>query len=801
MLQIVHDLAPGALLYYATAFNSDTDFANNIRALGGLPVAAPPNGIVAGGVNIIIDDVSYSNESGLHDGQPAPSVANIAGIVQAVNDVAAAGVLYFSSAANSGNKVDGTSGTWEGDFVDGGTMLPPPIAAGGETGNVHIWSGAAILNPLTAATNDITMQWSDPSGNTCNDYDMFLLNAAGTALVAGAFSVNTQDCTPGQDPFEEIFTGATFPAGSNIVVVLFSGSPRFLSMSTQRGQTTFNTAGATRGHNAPATGFGVAATPAAAAFGPPTPDGPFPGPFVSTNEIEEFSSDGPRQSFFDAAGNPYTPGNFLHTGGTIRQKPDFTAADGVGTTLPGSTGLNPFYGTSAAAPHAGAIAALVKQAAPVATNAQIATFLTSTALDIMAPGSDAGSGVGILQAFQAVSAAKGGVGLPVFDPGTITVTRVPSAGPLFPGDSATMLVQITNNGASTGTGVSAVLTTSTPCITITGNTSAYPDTAVGASNTNTTPFAFSLSPACVCPVTINFTLTVTFAGGSSVINFQYVTGPPPVVINGDFNSTPVVPGGYAYSTGTQSTRLSRNFAGTCAAPKAFPGTAGGVLTRRYDAYTFTTGNASPSYCVNVTLDYPNYDGATFQVQSTRVYRRLQSGQSRDQLRRRFGPELHHTELFVHGAGKHRGDDHRQRSRRQRGLRSVYADHRRFVRPFVRGARSGDDEVGSRHRRGRDADDVHVQRHQQRRRCGQRIGDGHAAGGNDIRLLHPAGRMGKRDATGRRHGNRDGHQCAPRGRRHGKLLAGRCGERVGCQRHGHLQHGNGDDERCGLEPGE
>ena len=74
MLQIVHDLAPGALLYYATAFNSDTDFANNIRALGGLRrCRAAQRHRGAGGVNIIIDDVSYSNESGLHDGQPAPS--------------------------------------------------------------------------------------------------------------------------------------------------------------------------------------------------------------------------------------------------------------------------------------------------------------------------------------------------------------------------------------------------------------------------------------------------------------------------------------------------------------------------------------------------------------------------------------------------------------------------------------------------------------------------------------------------------------------------------------------------------
>ena len=614
MLQIVHDLAPGAILYYATAFNSDTDFANNIRALGGLAVSAPPNGIATPKCDIIIDDVSYSQESGLHDGQPAPSAANIAGITQAVNDVAAVGVLYFSSAANSGNKVDGTSGTWEGDFVDGGTTLPPPVGGLGETGNVHIWSGSAVLNPLTVGTNDIVINWSDPIGNTCNDYDIFLLNAAGTALVPGAFSANTQDCSAGQDPYEEIFTGANFPVGANIVVVLFSGAPRFLSMTTQRGQTLYNTTGATRGHNAAATGFSVAATPAAASFGPPAPNGPYPGPFVSSNQIEEFSSDGPRQSFFNAAGAAITPGNFLHTGGIIRQKPDFTAADGVSTTLPGSTGLNPFYGTSAAAPHAGAIAALVKQAAPSATNAQITTYLTSTALDIMAAGSDAGSGVGILQAFQAVSAAKAGVGIAAFDPGTITVTRVPSAGPLFPGDSATILIQLINNGAAAATGVSAVLTTSTPCITITGNTSAYPNTAVGASNTNTTPFTFSLSPACVCPVTINFTLTVTFAGGTSVINFSYVTGPAPVVINADFNSTPVVPSGYGYSTGTQSTRLSRNFAGTCAAPKAFPGTAGGAATRRYDAYTFTTGSVSPSYCINVTLDHPGF-GATFQTQS------------------------------------------------------------------------------------------------------------------------------------------------------------------------------------------
>jgi hypothetical protein len=45
-------------------------------------------------------------------------------IAQAVNTVTASGALYFSAAGNDGNLRDGTSGTWEGDFVDGGQALP-----------------------------------------------------------------------------------------------------------------------------------------------------------------------------------------------------------------------------------------------------------------------------------------------------------------------------------------------------------------------------------------------------------------------------------------------------------------------------------------------------------------------------------------------------------------------------------------------------------------------------------------------------------------------------------------------------
>jgi len=88
----------------------------------------------------------------------------------------------------------------------------------------------------------------------------------------------------------------------------------------------------------------------------------------------------------------------------VLPKPEFTAADGVSVTGVGGF-PSPFYGTSAAAPHAAAIAALVKSVDNTLTNSEIAGFLTSSAIDIMGAGTDRDSGVGIVMAFEAVKAA------------------------------------------------------------------------------------------------------------------------------------------------------------------------------------------------------------------------------------------------------------------------------------------------------------------------------------------------------------------------------------------------------------
>lgn len=107
MMEIVSEMAPGAQLYYATGKVGGTaQFAANIRALK------------AAGCRIIVDDVTYPNESPFQDDVI---------IAKAVLEVSGQGVLYFSSAANSGNKNDGTSGTWEGDFSPLGSVLGSPI--------------------------------------------------------------------------------------------------------------------------------------------------------------------------------------------------------------------------------------------------------------------------------------------------------------------------------------------------------------------------------------------------------------------------------------------------------------------------------------------------------------------------------------------------------------------------------------------------------------------------------------------------------------------------------------------------
>ena len=381
MMEIVYDLAPGVQLFFASAFNGEDSFADNIRLLRNTYHC-----------DIIADDVSYSDEPPFQDGV----------IARAVNDVTRDGALYFSSAANAGNLTSGTAGTWEGDFhpaAASSSPLPPGYT-------LHSF-GANNFVRLATTAQDITLHWADPLGNSTNDYDLFVLNSAGTAVLGSSTTIQNG---AGSDPVEEIFSVNGFAANSRIVVVAKAGAqPRALHLGTFGARLQVFTNGETHGHNAPAgcvlsdpsclgRAFGVAAVAWNSARGALRP-------FVggAANPTEPFSSDGPRRMFYQADGTPITPGNFLFgtNGGVVLIKPDIAAADGVTARTPG---FSPFFGTSAAAPHAAAIAAIVKSARPSATGGEIFNALTSTALDIRAVGVDRDSGFGIVMAPAAVNA-------------------------------------------------------------------------------------------------------------------------------------------------------------------------------------------------------------------------------------------------------------------------------------------------------------------------------------------------------------------------------------------------------------
>ncbi len=407
MLEIINDLAPGAQLFFATAGGGQANMAANILAL-------------AGGSNncdIIVDDFTYFAEGVFQDGV----------ISQAVNTVTAGGALFFSSAGNSGNLNDGTSGVWEGDFVDGGTLAAVP------GGRVHDFGGGVVGNTINATgggTRPITLKWSDPLGASNNDYDLFILNAALTAVIAS--STNTQSGS--QDPFENISNNVMTPVfspGDRIVILRRTGAAtRALHLNSTRGRLAIGTAGQTFGHNAAGSGFSVAAVNVGTAGG---------GVFVGggTNPVETFSSDGTRRIFFDPAGNAITPGNILFgtNGGQVLQKPDLAAADCVSTAAPG---FLTFCGTSAAAPHAAAIAGLLLSFDNTLTPAQIRTALTSSALDIEAAGTDRDSGAGIVMALQAIGAVSSA---------DLAITKTDSPDPVVAGTDLTYTISINNNGS------------------------------------------------------------------------------------------------------------------------------------------------------------------------------------------------------------------------------------------------------------------------------------------------------------------------------------------------------------------
>ncbi len=388
LAQVVHDIAPGADILFATAFTGRANYANNIRDLADA------------GADVIFDDVSYLNEPFFQDGI----------LAQAVDDVTAQGAVYLSSAGNQGRA------SYEAAFRDSGLMID---ASPNASAIAHDWDPGPGVDPVldfTLAGGDslfVSFQWNEPfasasdaSPGSASDLDIYLVDPDtllpvrdSDGLIFGGLASNI-----GGDPVEffRIENNTGQPRDLGLVIenaagpdpdfmkIVFFDSRSFVEEKSPEYFAEFINP-AIVGHTA---ATGTIAVGASAYFNTPA---------FGTDPavINDYSSTGPTRILRDIDGA-------LLPEPEIRDRPDITAPDGIDTTFFGqdfdNDGIPNFFGTSAAVPHAAGVVALMLEADPTLTTEEIRLILRETALDMGAPGYDGVTGGGLVQADAALLA-------------------------------------------------------------------------------------------------------------------------------------------------------------------------------------------------------------------------------------------------------------------------------------------------------------------------------------------------------------------------------------------------------------
>ncbi|HEX7846050.1 MAG TPA: MBG domain-containing protein, partial [Chitinophagaceae bacterium] len=391
MMQIIHDVAPGAKKYFYTGFFTAGYFAKAIEILKD------------SGCAIITDDVTYITEPMLKDGI----------VAKTVNKVKEQGVSYFTAAGNFANRSYEKDCNWVSAESLG-------FAPGKKAHNFRTDGGVDMFQKIKLRPGSYTLvfQWVDniysaeEVSGTQYDLDIYLTKENDVSG-AGLIGYN-RDNTFG-DPIE--FIPITIPPGGdsiyNVLIINhdLTGGPQRLKYVVYKGAIEFleyNEGNSTIVGQGNAEG---AITVGAARFNhvPGHPLLPAALSGITKPQIENFSSLG---------GTYVTDVNGIQA---QRQKPDLVAADGVNTTVrmgqdyPNEAldGWSNFFGTSAAAPHAAAAAALLMEGRkkylahhpPVTTPDTMKALLQSTAVDMRPPGLvgyDFYSGAGLIDADSAM---------------------------------------------------------------------------------------------------------------------------------------------------------------------------------------------------------------------------------------------------------------------------------------------------------------------------------------------------------------------------------------------------------------
>ncbi len=426
MLEIVHDLAPGAKLYFAN-FDTSLSFEQAVDFLA-------PN------TDVAVDDIGFPGNPP-YDGTDSVSTNTATDLNTDTNPIRG----YFTAVDNFAQD------HYQGLYVDSGT---DGTTITGQAGDLHVFQsasgvtvdnqnfGPSIADVATVPASGkiiVFLTWNDPASASSNDYDLFLvpLSCSGFSsanqlplppcTISGAPLTSSKNPQTGTQPPTEALAYVNSGASRVAVGIVIQN---FNNAATARTFDMFIVGtlgdGANPDHNFNTVSGSVPAEGDA---------GGSPVSVVSVGAIDQtqctasgncvgsvepYSSQGPTEATPQAA---------------ARMKPDVIATDDVTVTGAGGFGMNGpngsstggcaigetpcyFAGSSAAAPHVAAIAALSLQAAPcllssssvnkpATSRANLRNFITSTAVPL--PGISQAvpnniEGFGLVDALAAIKA-------------------------------------------------------------------------------------------------------------------------------------------------------------------------------------------------------------------------------------------------------------------------------------------------------------------------------------------------------------------------------------------------------------
>lgn len=391
MAQLVHGIAPGAKLLFADAGRSDMGMAQNIDKL------------VAAGADIIVDDITWPQETAYQQGFISTSIEL----------AKAAGVAYFTSAGNSTGV--GSVGASDGRPISSwNTEAYRPTAC-------PDWLLTGDDDPLADLT-DIDCLDFDPSAETETPYDTLRFAGApgaGTVdlQVLGSigepafgittsyewrfFEVDQATQTPtllgAAYPLAAVLPGSfgrfNVPSGSEVRMVMVrtahdaaAPEPAVMVNFLRGGNSLTERAhlgdGAT--DKVGNTTFGHAGDGSALSVASLEWDDP--------EYVRDYSSLGSTVLQFEPVNREAPAPAAALPAPVVAPTPNIASVDGTQTTFfqpVGEVGGKPeyrFYGTSAAAPNAAAVAALGKAYAPKVGGAELSALIQSTARGTAAGG-------------------------------------------------------------------------------------------------------------------------------------------------------------------------------------------------------------------------------------------------------------------------------------------------------------------------------------------------------------------------------------------------------------------------------